>query len=194
MNQELKKALAAARANLDNIKRQHTAANANKDIIFARSTGLNQRLKAAADRLEVAQIQLLRGIVGESVVSLARSHYQVVRDEHARQVEDEETSTRAVNMSHEHGNAVEALGIARSAYFADISEHIKKPLCGDGKLRKLLLSLDAANSCMHGCAPSEPGSFDRRTWVELLVSIFPIPTNEEEQRAYAEFVRAHDGE
>lgn len=192
MSKSLKKALDSARANLNTINQQHKTASEKKDIIFARGFDLNNRLNSAAEQLETAKMQNLRGVIDDAQLESVRSQYQAVRMEKVRQSEDEEAATRAVNLSVEHGNATAELGIARAAYFEEISENIKHPLRGDNKLRKQLLSLDAANSCIHGCLPSEPGAFDRRTWMEMLMDIFPIPTNEEERLAYADFMRAYD--
>lgn len=192
MDKDLKNALDTARATYDLLKQQHATAGAKKDAIIARRPALHQALNSAAERLEAAQLGNMRGVVADSVVAAARGEHQAARDALVRQNEDEELAARALNMADEFQKATEALGRARTEYFGEIAEHIEKTLRGDTKLRSRLISAFSANLSMSGRAPEEYEICNRLGWMEFLVERFPVPTNEEGQRGFSEFIKTYD--
>jgi len=194
MNKELKNALDAARAARNELKKQHNTAGAKKEVIIARRVSINKALTAAIDRLEAANLGNFRGVVDAAEVAVASMEHQAARTALERQYEDEDMAARALNMADEFQEATESLDRARTNYFGNIVESIEKPLRSDAKLRGKLTDTFVAYFCMHGRDPAECHPLDRREWMETLVAIFPVPSNEEMQHAFSEFVRTYDAQ
>lgn len=193
MNKNFKNELDAARTAMQNLKQQHATAEANRDKINTLRPVLQMDLKAAADRLEAAQLRNLRGVGTDIEVEAVQAEYQAARDALVRQNENEELAARAMNFSAEDGAAIEDLQCAREKYFGEIQEGITKILQADEKLRSKLISILASGFSLSGQSP-EWDTLDRNghRWNYILSSCFPFPSAEEVNTGHADFVRTYD--